>query len=395
MEMREKLRFFSDIIQSCYQIHFWEYDFEGHLLETDCDRELLRAVFEKAGKLEYLYKLTERRPVCLGSIFGMLWGAVFCRDGDSDRLVVIGPVLSSEVSPETVREAAHRLLSDPRYFREFNTMLDGLPVLFLPVFQNTIIMLHYCLNGETLSPADIHYEENREQKDPSKTVKKDRRQTYMAERQLLYHVREGDLDYQKAQSRAATLSRGLGIKTKHPINQAILSTVTFTSLCTRAAIEGGLSADTAYTVGDAYIQALVGCKDLPEVSAISHRMYEDFIQRVHQARTNKSLSEAIRDCVEYIQLHPEEELTLSALSDLTGYTENYLSRKFKREVGETVSDYVEIVRIEKARMLLETTDLPIAEIASSLRYCSGTYFASSFRKRVGKLPSEYRKQSRQ
>lgn len=69
--------------------------------------------------------------------------------------------------------------------------------------------------------------------------------------------------------------------------------------------------------------------------------------------------------MEYIQLHPEEELTLSVLSELTGYTENYLSRKFKREVGETVSDYVEIVRIEKARMLLETTDQPIAEIAAT------------------------------
>ena len=49
MEVKEKLDFLREIIQSRYMIHFWEYDLEGNLLETDCERDILRAVFEKSG----------------------------------------------------------------------------------------------------------------------------------------------------------------------------------------------------------------------------------------------------------------------------------------------------------------------------------------------------------
>ncbi len=68
----------------------------------------------------------------------------------------------------------------------------------------------------------------------------------------------------------------------------------------------------------------------------------------------------------------------------------YLSRKFKLEVGKSIGDYINDIRIEKAKMLLETTTLSISEIARRLQYCSGTYFGTIFRRLTGKLPSEYR-----
>lgn len=214
----------------------------------------------------------------------------------------------------------------------------------------------------------------------------------MSERALLHCVREGDLNYQAALSKAASLSSGVRIQTRQPVNQAIISGASFISLCTRAAIEGGLSPDTAYTIGDGYIQSLISCRTVSEVGAVNHAMYEVFIRRVHRMLEGAPLSAQIRSCREYIEMHPEEELTLSQLAARAGYTDYHLSKKFKTETGESINDYINRVRIERAKILLETTKMPISEIAMQLHYCSPTYFGTRFREIAGMLPSAYRKE---
>ena len=110
---------------------------------------------------------------------------------------------------------------------------------------------------------------------------------------------------------------------------ADLWAVTFTSLCTRAAIEGGLSPDTAYTVGSGCIRNLTACTVLTDVRTISYAMYKDFILRVHRLRRNPSWSAQIKSCAEYTELHLTEDLTIRDRAKRVSYTEYYLSRKFK------------------------------------------------------------------
>ena len=78
------------------------------------------------------------------------------------------------------------------------------------------------------------------------------------------------------------------------------------------------------------------------------------------------------------------------LAAMTGYTEYYLSRKFKEETHCTINDYSKIVRIERAKVLLYTTNDSTGKIADRLHFCSGSYFAREFRKFTGKTPAEYR-----
>ncbi len=81
-------------------------------------------------------------------------------------------------------------------------------------------------------------------------------------------------------------------------------------------------------------------------------------------------------------------------SSPTWRTNCYLSRKFRKETGKGLTEYIDPVRIEKAKTLLLGTDDSIASIASRLRYCSGTCFSEIFRRREGMLPSEYRSRKR-
>ena len=95
---------------------------------------------------------------------------------------------------------------------------------------------------------------------------------------------------------------------------------------------------------------------------------------------------------DYIALHTEDDLSLGILAEKVGYTDSYLSRRFKAETGDNLRDYIQFARIERAKLLLETTTTPIAEIAEQLHYCSTTYFGSRFREVTGVLPSAYRKE---
>ena len=57
----------------------------------------------------------------------------------------------------------------------------------------------------------------------------------------------------------------------------------------------------------------------------------------------------------------EDELSLGILADYCGYAESHLSRRFKRETGENIRDYIRYVRIERAKLLLTSTDESISQ----------------------------------
>ena len=122
-------------------------------------------------------------------------------------------------------------------------------------------------------------------------------------------------------------------------------------------------------------------------------MQADFIGRVHRCRTSH-LSRPVQACCEYIGLHLEDKLTLEHLAQQVGYTEYYLSKKFKREVGLTPNEYIRKARLERAALLLRTTQEDVQEISERLQFCSQSYFADHFRRLFSVSPTEYRQQKK-
>ena len=180
------------------------------------------------------------------------------------------------------------------------------------------------------------------------------------------------------------------VQSRDPLRQAKTSIIVFTSLCTRAAIEGGLSPEQAYSLGDNYIQSAESSKDISELSALSNIMYDDFIHRVHDCRVNPQYSKPIQECCDYIELYVEDKLGIAELAARVGYTEYYLSRKFKEETGVSLNNYIKFAKVERAKFLLSSTDTSIQEISNRLGFCSRSYFGSTFQKIVGCSPADYR-----
>jgi len=82
---------------------------------------------------------------------------------------------------------------------------------------------------------------------------------------------------------------------------------------------------------------------------------------------------------------------VAAMAALTRMTERGFLRRFKKVTGQAPTDYIQTLRIEEAKQLLETTSMSIDEISEEVGYSEPSSFRSAFRKRVGIPASAYRK----
>lgn len=94
--------------------------------------------------------------------------------------------------------------------------------------------------------------------------------------------------------------------------------------------------------------------------------------------------------LEYIRQHIGEEISMTKLTEYTGYSAGYLSRVFRQEQGVSIHEYVTMSRMSLARELLCNTNLRIYEIAASCGYDNTTYFIRVFKNNTGMTPQEYK-----
>ena len=123
-------------------------------------------------------------------------------------------------------------------------------------------------------------------------------------------------------------------------------------------------------------------------------MYHDFIYRVHHLRSNPNYSHAIQKCCDYIELSLDRKIRTADLAALVGYTEYYLTEKFKKETGQSVSSYIRYAKVERAKVILISTEQSIREIAEALAFNTVNYFIQCFRDTTGYTPAQYRKRFR-
>ncbi len=100
---------------------------------------------------------------------------------------------------------------------------------------------------------------------------------------------------------------------------------------------------------------------------------------------------ALRD---FMDLHYTEPLTMTDLSEAVGKSASQCSRLFRRAYGLPPYRYLLDRRIALARSLLESTRIPVGEIARRLSFCDEYYFSNLFKEKVGVSPAAYRAGSR-
>lgn len=397
MQVEQNMELFEQLVSCGSNIYTWCYDAEGQLLHSNCPDEVLFATaFANFGCKEKMlaYGRKGSLPVVLGTAMGLIWGADFeQKDGVLYRAHVIGPAFFYDVSMRDIENGfSHyaKLEISLAWKYQFMNALPKIPVAQNIVFSRYLLMLHCCLIGEKLEASSLNMQEAGGEAMLPKGERRDRHKVWMAEQALLQMVRVGDLNYKTAMSNSILISSGVPVRGSDPLRQAKTSITVFTSIVCRAAIEGGLSPEQAYALGDSYIQSAERATEYSELAAIPPLMYDDFVRRVHQCRTNPKLSSQVQKCCDYIEMHLDSQVRAKDLALLVGYTEYYLTRKFKEETGCCVSDYVKFAKIERAKVLLTSTEQTVQQISEQLGFSTRSYFSQVFREIVGCAPLEYR-----
>ena len=404
MDVSKNIELFRELVRCGGEISLWQYDGEGNLLSSNCQTE---AIFDTAFSLSgsrarmLSYAAAQDAPVLLGTELGLVWGAAFeKREGRLVRACVLGPVFFSDTSVRQIKDGLASYQGSEvsiAWKSRFIQSLAQVPVSQHIVFSRYILMLHYCLTGKHLQASNLcvlNVSHARGPAGPSSGPYRDRYIIWNAERALLQMVRNGDLNYKTAFHNSSMVSNGVPLQGGTPLRQAKISVIVFCSIVCRAAMEGGLSPEEAYSLGDAYIQNVENAKAMDELTSISVMMYDDFIQRVHRCRSDPARSEAGQKCCDYIEMNLGEKIRASDLASLAGYSEYYMTRKFKEETGYFISDYVKFARIERAKLLLQSTDLSIVEIAGRLGFATRSYFSQAFREVTGMTPTQFREKER-
>ena len=93
----------------------------------------------------------------------------------------------------------------------------------------------------------------------------------------------------------------------------------------------------------------------------------------------------------YIKERYGENISIGDIAGQEGFNVSYFSTLFKKETGQTFSEYLTKVRMDEAKRLLKETNLSIAQICRAVGYSDIKHFTATFRKSTGVKPSEYRK----
>lgn len=225
----------------------------------------------------------------------------------------------------------------------------------------------------------------------TKTYENKLHHNHVLEKYLLSAVQNGEvnqaLDYLDELLREP-LNASLSRSSNRHFKNALIS---FITLVTRAAIEGGLPSENAYVLSDRLIQKIEKEPhlDAKKSYSLSREVILEFIQTLNKSKLNRN-SPYVNQTMRYINRNIQKKIIISEIAHLLAITPNYLSTIFKNETGMTIIHYIQTEKIKEALYLIENTSIPVSEIATILSFTDQSHFIKTFKKITGQTPLKIR-----
>lgn len=401
MTENERLDFMEELLLSCHNLYLWKFSRNFNLIQSNCpSAETLETLFAIDNGQEEILKWTEihQTPMVLTNSMSIIW--TIDRSPKTEEICILGPYFTDDTAIRAVRKRIQSMPLADEDKASAVSLVNALPVVSQSKLIEYSIMLHRTIALETISVSDLMYRNiggaGEIRRNPASHKAKNLvtiHGTYDSEQEMLRAVREGDIaNFQKIMNRMAKIgSMGqMADKNDQPrlMKNAVLANIV---LFSRAAVDGGLPPDLSLSLSDRYMQGVEACRNIQELRELAITMQKDYVTRVHRIRqTEQGVSNLSRSVLAWLDVHLEEKIRIEDIAASLGYSTYYLSRRFKKECGKSISESLKEKRIERAKFLLQNTDLPVHEIADRLQFNSPSYFTDNFRKITGVRPSEYR-----
>ena len=321
--------------------------------------------------------------------------------------LVVGPTSQIMAGEQDLRELAFRLDVPPGEVNAFVAAMRGIQRLPVETLLQMLCTVNHFLNGGerlTLSDVAIAGDEQRtiktslEQRRTRKVYEEgpppgEAHNTLALEEMLMDLVRRGDTAALKGWMAAAPAVRG-GTIAPTQLRQLRNTFIVSVTLAARAAIRGGMREEDAFSLSDGFIQRVELLTDPSKIMNLQYSMVLEYTEQVEKLHLGRQPTRLAAEVANYVRRHLSEPISAEKMAEEFYLSRPYLSARFKRETGLTLTDYILTEKTEEAKRLLRYSDKPAAAIGAYLGFSSHGHFIRVFKKYAGQTPNDYRAASR-
>ena len=321
--------------------------------------------------------------------------------------VVMGPTSQIMAGEQDLRELAFRADVPQGEVAAFVSAMNGIQRLPVETLLQMLCTMNHFLNGgERLTLSDVaiysdqqrHLKQNVEKRRTERVYEEEPRppeahNTLALEEALMDLVRRGDTAALKSWMAMAPAVRG-GTIAPNQLRQLRNTFIVSVTLAARAAIRGGMREDDAFSLSDGYIQRVELLTDPSKIMNLQYSMILEYTEQVEKLHLGRHPTRLAADVANYVRHHLSEPISTERMAEEFYMSRPYLSARFRRETGVTLTDYILTEKTEEAKRLLLYSDKPAAAVGAYLGFSSHGHFIRVFKKYAGLTPNEYRESSR-
>lgn len=209
-----------------------------------------------------------------------------------------------------------------------------------------------------------------------------------SERQLQQSIRAGDKE--GSQRLLNVLLSGLYLACGNDLAKIKQHVHSLLVLMSRAAIDGGADVNDIFRLSQSYEPEIEKLRNLEELNRWLSMVLHRFINFVFDFNDIKHHN-VIYQTTAYIKENLAEKLTLEDAAEHVSLSKSYFCRILKDELGYTFTEYVNHLRVERAKRYLRDSTMSIADIAYAVGFDDQSYFTRIFKKLTNVSPGQYRK----
>ena len=157
----------------------------------------------------------------------------------------------------------------------------------------------------------------------------------------------------------------------------------------RATIEAGADINEIFVFSESFFNEIDNLASVEDVGAWLSALLHRFIDYSFNFSAIKH-SDVVFKAAEYVKRHYAEKISLDGIAAYVSLSKSYLSRVFKEETGESLTAYINRIRIDRAKLMLLDEDCSLADAAARCGFEDQSYFTKVFKRLSGSSPKRYR-----
>lgn len=271
-----------------------------------------------------------------------------------------------------------------------------LPYCELKTFLEAMKLLLYEETGEKVCLSEL-YTKQQPEPEQQKFFEKKRwmekgghlHNPYQHEQKKLGSIRAGNLKLLE-ECQNEVWPGEIGQLEDNPLRQEKNLSIVVISIACRAAIDGGVAPQKAFSMSDVFISNIERMTQVLPIQAAVVEYEREFARAVEQVKHDSEHNRYVERAKEYVAEHIDESIRVVQIGEALGINENYLTGLFHKYEGITLQHYIRKEKVRQAKELLLYSSYSCSEIAALLCFSTQSHFSSAFKREVGMTPAKYR-----